>query len=151
MLIPNKPTQGKFLFKNLTSTQYREYAKQYSTAKAVGIRSVYAWASGTEVIGIISNIGKGVIIDYSKRKVAALCMNAAVYIASPAVVVFTNSSNIVNISRRVHSIAAFCFECVEDSTNLSFLPIDIALFGQPIPIGSRDRFNLLNHTDFLDG
>lgn len=67
------------------------------------------------------------------------------------VVVFTNVSKIVNISKSVHSCAAFCFECVEYSTNLAFLPIDLALFGQPIPIGASNRFNLFgNHTDFLD-
>lgn len=58
---------------------------------------------------------------------------------------------IVNISKSVHSTAAFCFECVEDSTHLAFVPIDLALFGQPIPIGTSNRFNLFgNHTDFLD-
>ena len=69
----------------------------------------------------------------------------------PAVVVFTNASKIVKISKSVHSTAAFCFECVEDSTNLAFLPIDLALFGQPIAIGGSNRFNLFDtHTDFLD-
>ena len=103
------------------------------------------------VVGIVTDVGKGVVIDYNKRKLAAVCINAGAYILSPAVVVFTNASKIVTISKSVHSSAAFCFECVEDSTNLAFLPIDLALFGQPIPIGAANRFNLFsNHTDFLD-
>jgi len=93
---------------------------------------------------------KGIVIDYGKRKFAAVCINAGAYILSPVIVVFTNATKIVNISKTVHSTAAFCFECVEDSTNLAFLPIDLVLFGQPIPVGATNRFNLLGHNDFLD-
>lgn len=148
--ISDKPRHNRFAFKGLNSTQYKIYAKQYSRAKAGGIRCVYSWASGAGVLGVVQDVGKGVIIDYSKRKFAAVCINAGAYIISPAVVIFTNASKIVNISKSIHSTAAFCFECVEDSTNLAFLPIDLVLFGQPIPIGVQNRFNLLDHHDFLD-
>jgi hypothetical protein len=149
--LPNKPGHGRFAFRSLNSTQYKVYAQQYSKAKAGGIRCVYGCMCGAGVMGIVTDLGKGVVIDYSKRKLAAVCINAGAYILSPAVVVFTNASKIVKISKSVHSTAAFCFECVEDSTNLAFLPIDLALFGQPIPIGASNRFNLFgNHTDFLD-
>ena len=149
--IPEKPMHRRFAFKNLNSTQYKTYAKQYSKAKAGGIRCVYAWVSGVGVVGVVTDLGKGIVIDYGKRKLAAICINAGAYIISPAVVVFTNASKIVNTSKSIHSIASFCFECVEDSTNLAFLPLDMALFGQPIPVGAPNRFNLFrNHTDFLD-
>ena len=149
--ILDKPAHSIFAFRSLNSTQYKIYTQQYSKAKAGGIRCVYGWMSGAGVMGIVKDLGKGVVIDYGKRKLAAVCINAGSYILSPAVVVFTNASKIVNISKSVHSTAAFCFECVEDSTNLAFVPIDLALFGQPIPIGASNRFNLFgNHTDFLD-
>ena len=65
--------------------------------------------------------------------------------------VFTNVSKIINILKRLHSIATFCFECIQDSANLGSVPIDLALFGQPIPVGAPNRFNLLSkHNDFLD-
>lgn len=102
------------------------------------------------VLGVVQDIGKGIVIDYGKRKFAAVCINAGAYILSPAIVVFTNATKIVNILKTVHSTAAFCFECVEDSTNLAFLPIDLLLFGQPIPVGAPNHFNLLGHNDFLD-
>ncbi len=146
-----KPEHPRFAFRNLNSTQYKTYAHQYSKAKAGGIRCVYGWMSGAGILGIATDVGKGIVIDYGKRKFAAVCINTGAYILSPAVVVFTNASKIVNIAKSVHSSAAFCFECMEDSTNLAFLPIDLALFGQPIPIGASNRFNLFgNHTDFLD-
>lgn len=149
--IPDKPGHDRYAFKSLNSTQYATYAKQYSRAKAGGIRCVYCWASGVGVLGVIQDVGKGIVIDYGKRKFAAVCINAGAYILSPAVVVFTNASKLVKISKSVHSTASFVFECVEDSTNLAFLPLDIAFFGQPIPVGTSNRFNLFsNHTDFLD-
>lgn len=147
--IQSKPGHDKYALKNLNETQYKIYSTQYSNAKAGGIRCVYAWASGASVMGVITDLGKGIVIDYGKRKFAAVCINAGAYVLSPALVVFTNATRIVNISKRVHSTAAFCFECIEDSSNLVFLPIDLALFGQPIPIGASDRFNLFNHTDFM--
>jgi hypothetical protein len=46
--------------------------------------------------------------------------------------------------------SAFCFECLEDLTNLSFLPLNLMLFGQQISIGASNRFNLFgNNRDFL--
>ena len=73
--------------------------------------------SGVGVGGLITDVGKGIVIDYSKRKLAAVWINTGAYI----------------------------------STNLAFLPLDLALFGQLIPIGASNRFNLFtNHTDFLD-
>jgi hypothetical protein len=149
--IPNKPTHNTFVLRNLNNTQYSIYANKYSKAKASGIRCVYGWASGAGWIRVAKNIGKGIVVDYGKRKFAAICINAGAYMISPAVVVFTNASKIVKISKSVHSTASFCFECVEDSTNLAFLPLDLALFGQPIPVGTPNRFNLfLNNTNFMD-
>lgn len=150
--LPNKPSShNRFAFRNLNSTQYNTYVQQYSKAKAGGIRCVYCWMSGTGVMGIITDVGKGIVIDYGKRKLAAVCINAGAYVFTPAVVVFTNATKIVNISKSIHSMAAFFFEYVEDSTNLAFLPLDMTLFGQPIPIGASNRFNLFtNHTYFLD-
>jgi hypothetical protein len=145
--LPNKPGYGKYAFKNVNSTQYLTYAKRYSRAKAGAIRCVYVWASGAGVLGVAQDIAKGIVINYGKRKFAAVCINAGAYIISPVLVVFTNASKIVNISKTVHSAAAFCFECVEDSTNLAFLPIDLALFGQPIPVGASNRFNFFDHND----
>ena len=149
--IPDKPLHNRFALHTLNNTQYRTWATQYSRAKVGGLRCVYGWMTGVGIIGVIQDVGKGVVIDYGKRKFAAVCINLGAYVFSPAVVVFTNATKFVKISKSVHSTAAFCFECIEDSSNLAFIPLDMALFGQPIPIGASNRFNLFsNHTDFLD-
>ena len=68
-----------------------------------------------------------------------------------AVITFTNASKIVDTAKKVHSTALFCFECVEDLTNLAFVPLDLFLFGTLVPIGKPNRFNLfVNNTDFLN-
>ena len=95
--IPDKPAHGRFAFRSVNSPQYKIYARQYSKAKAGGIRCVYVWMSGAGVMGIVRDLGKGVVIDYGKRKLAAVCINAGAYILSPAIVVFTNASKIVNV------------------------------------------------------
>jgi hypothetical protein len=68
VFIPDKPGHHKFAFSNLNSTQYKIYAQQYSKAKAGGIRCVYGWMSGTGVVGIVTDVDKGIVIviDYSK-------------------------------------------------------------------------------------
>lgn len=151
MVFPDKPNHNKFAFANLSPSQYKTYAKQYSKAKAGGIRYVYGWMSVTGVISVITDVSKGIVVDYGKRKFAIVFLNAGAYVLSPAVAIFTNASKLVKILKNLHSTAAFVFECVEDSTNLAFVPLDLILFGQPIPVGTLNRFNLFtNHTDFID-
>ena len=62
----------------------------------------------------------------------------------------TNATKIINATKKIHTVIAFCFECFEDSNNLMLMPIDLVLFGQPIPVGDPYRFNVMtNITDFL--
>jgi hypothetical protein len=55
--VPDKPMHRRFAFRNLNSTQYEIYPKQYAIAKAGGIRCLYAWASGAGAIGIVKDLG----------------------------------------------------------------------------------------------
>ena len=102
--IPDKPEHNRFAFRSLNSTQYKTYAQQYSRAKAGDIRCVYAWASGTGTLGVIKDIRKDIVIDYGKRRFAAVCISAGAYIFSPAVVMFTNATKIVKISKSIQLI-----------------------------------------------
>jgi len=118
--------------------------------KLGGIRCVYGWMSGTRLLGIVTYVSKGIVIEYGKRKFATVCINASAYILLYAIVVFTNASRIVNIAKNIQRTSAFYFECLEDLMNLSFLSLNLVLFGQQISIGASNRFNLFgNNTDFL--
>jgi hypothetical protein len=56
----------------------------------------------------------------------------------------TNSTKVIGVATQVHSLIFFGPECLEDSGNLLLLPLDMTLFGQPIPVGDADRFNMMN-------
>jgi len=60
----DKPGHRRFAFRNLNLTQYKMYAWQYSRAKSVKIRCVYSWMSGVGVMGVVIDLGKGIVIDY---------------------------------------------------------------------------------------
>jgi hypothetical protein len=140
----------KYAFVNVDESLYSKLAISYSVAKSKGIKGIYLWSSGVGVYGIVHDVLKGSIIQYGKRKVAALVINGAVYICSPAVLVFTNATKIILWTKRAHMASAYIFECLEDTTNLAFFPLDMILFGQPIPVGSENRYNLLaNSSDFF--
>lgn len=64
------------------------------------------------------------------------------YFATPAVSFITNSTKLVRGAKIAHTTIACAAEYIEDSANLAYLPFDIILFGQPVPIGKEGRFNV---------
>jgi hypothetical protein len=149
MLI-TKPTHHKYVFNYLNNSQYNQYAKGYSSAKRNGSRGIYLWATGMGVWGVVKEATKGELKRYGKKKLATACLSAGFWAFGPVVTLITNSSKIIGAATRIHSLVSFGAECIEDGGNLLFLPLDVALFGQPIPVGDPDRFNIMtNFTDFL--
>ena len=55
----------------MDKAQYKIYARQYSRVKAGEIQCVYAWVSELGLLGIATDFSKSIIINYSKRKLAA--------------------------------------------------------------------------------
>lgn len=141
----NKPKHNKYVFKDLSETTYNTYFNAYSQAKRYGIRGVYVWASGAGVLGIVKEVMKGKVIQYGKEKLAFLLLNTFAYVTTPVVCMVTNVTTVVKIAKSVHSISAFVFECVEDSSNLTMLPLDLILFGQPVPVGVKSRFDAIGN------
>ena len=114
------------------------------------MRSIVSFASGAGVISVAKDVATGTLINSGKYKFAAIAITGALYVFSPSVMVFTNSTNVIKWSGKVHSTSAFIFECVEDSSNLVVLSFDLVLFGQLISIGIGNRFNLFhNSTNFM--
>lgn len=145
-----KPTHFRYAFSYLNHSQYLNYARGYSSAKRKGSRGIYLWASGMGVWGIVSEAAAGEIKRYGKKKIATVCLSAGAWAFGPVVTLVTNSSRVIGAATRVHSLVSFAAECIEDSGNLLFLPIDFALFGQPIPVGEPNRFNIMtNVTNFI--
>ena len=71
-----------------------------------------------------------------KKKLTSLCASlACFYVFQIPAVVFSNSKRIIKWSKLIHSSTASVLECVEDTSNISYLRLDLLLFGQVIPVG----------------
>ena len=143
-----KPTKGKFVFNKISQDVYNTYAKQYQSAKKIGVRGITAWATGAGVVDIVKEVAAGTIRTWGRRKIGAVILGSAGYVCSPVVTLVTNSTTIINSTKRVHSSIAYAIECFDDFGGLMYLPLDQILFGQPIPMGEVGRFNF--YTEFQD-
>ena len=147
----SKPNHNKYLFRNCSPDEYCKLAESYLKAKKYGIRGIYGWYSGSSALGIAKEVAKGTVVSWGRRKVGSVIIVSVTWLTGPVVPMITNSTKALKIARNVHTCGAFVFECVKDSSNLTFFPFDLAFFGQPIPVGQTNRFNILgNFTDFLN-
>lgn len=146
-----KPNNKHYLLHNVDNVTYVNYAKGYSNAKKYGIRGVYGYLTGVGLWGVAKEVMKGHVVQYGKRRLATVVIGCCTYVCAPAVGVITNSSKIINATKRVHTVVSWVGEACEDLSNVSFLLIDIAVFGQPIPLGEPNRLNIWsNFTDVID-
>jgi hypothetical protein len=150
-MLVSKPSGGGYVFSHLDNKTYIKYAENYSKAKRVGLAFVYGWATSVGVYDVVLDLMKGVVVQYGKEKFAIVILNTAGLVLSPVVCVLTNVSRVVNTAKRVHSCCAFVFECIDDSANLAWLILDLPLFGQPIPVGKKHRYDFFgNFSDILN-
>lgn len=148
MLITRRPHR-RYIFNYLNNSEYIQYTKGYSLGKQNYSRGIYLWATGLGIWSLVQEAVKGELKRYGKKKIAIVCLSAGAWAFGPVVTLVTNSSKIIGAAIRIHSFVSFGAECLEDGENLVFLPLDFALFGQPIPVGDPDRFNvMMNFTDF---
>ena len=145
-----KPNHNKFILRNLDEGQYSRYAKRYSRCKRYGMRGIYCFLTGTGLIEVVKETSKGTVVQYGKRRLAGVVVSLSAYICAPAITVITNSTKIVKVCKRVHTTVSYVGEAGEDMSNLSFLPLDMLIFGQPIPIDKKGRFDLLGDSDPLE-
>lgn len=142
MITVFKPPHNRYALNHLDNSQYRNYANKYRIAKLAGIQNVQAWATGAGVGTILVDASKGVL-NGSKRKIGAVIIGTCIYIATPTVVFVTNSTKVLKAAKFCHITVAYVKESADDVSNLCWLPLDMALFGQPIPLGEPDRWDLM--------
>lgn len=147
----NKPSYNKYLLKNISEEDYKKICKKYSSTKRRVFRTCVALITGNGLIEISSEVIRDQVGVYGRQRIATFVVLGLTYIGTPFVSLITNSTRIVETAKIFHSAIAWCGEAIEDSSNLCYLPLDLVVFGQPIPMGKQNRFNFLtNHTDFLD-
>ena len=117
--------------------------------KKKGIRGIYAWAGGMGVLEIVKETVGVELMLYGRRKAGMVILSGLNWAGTPIVPMVTNATAILNFTTKVHTTVSFAMECFEDSNNLMLLPFDIALFGQPIPVGKSGRFNLMKGSSNL--
>lgn len=145
-----KPNHNKFILRNFDDDQYSRYARHYSRCKRYGMRGIYCFVITTGLIEVVKEALKGTVVQYGKRRLAVVVVGLSTYICAPAITVITNSTKIVKVCKRVHTTVSYVAEAGEDMSNLSFLPLDMLIFGQPILIDKKGRFDLLGDSDPLD-
>lgn len=146
-----KPPHNKFLLQCLDDIIYSKYANLYAHCKKWGVRGVYAFVTSTGLYGVAKEVAQGTIVQYGKRRLSFVVIGAASYISAPALAVITNATRVVKTCKVIYVGVGYIAEAVEDASQLSFLPLDMVLFGQPIPANQGGRFSSWsNITDLID-
>ena len=146
-----KPSHNRYVLAYLDNETYVKYAHVYSGCKRWGVRGIYAFLGGTGLWGVAKEVARGTLVQYSKRRLATIVIGGATYICAPAVAVITNANCVVKCCKVVYTSVGYVMEAVEDASHIPFLPLDLALFGQPIPANKDGRFSSWsNITDIID-
>ena len=147
----SKPPHNKYALQCLDNATYIKYANTYATCKRYGIRGIYAFISGAGLWGVVTELSKGTVVQYGKRRIATAVIAGATYVCAPAVAVITNSTRVVKTCKIVYTTIGYVAEAFEDASGIPFAPIDIVLFGQLIPASESGRFSSWsNITDLID-
>lgn len=146
-----KPPRSRYALHCLDTATYVKYANVYSACKRRGVRGIYTFLTGTELWGGVKEVAQGTVVQYGKRRLATVVIGAATYISVPAVVVLTNATRVVKSCKVVYTSVGYIMEAVEDPSHIPFLPLDLVLFGQPVPANKDGRFSSWsNITDIID-
>ena len=146
-----KPPHNRYILSCLDNETYVKYSTVYSGCKRWGVRGIYTFLGGTELWGVAKGVAQGSVVQYGKRRLATVVIGGASYICATAVAVITNATRVVKSCKVVYTSVGYVMEAVEDASHIPFLPLDLALFGQPVPANKGYRFSSWsNITDIID-
>lgn len=86
-------------------------------------------------------------MQYGKRRVVGVFLTGVTYACAPAIAVLTNATKVLRVCKNVYNVVGWGLEAAEDIGTLVFLPVHLALFGQPIPTGDDNRFSNWNRVE----
>lgn len=146
-----KPPHNRYALNCLDNETYVKYANVYSGCKRWGVRGVYTFLGGTGLLSVVKEVAQGSVVQYGKRRLATVVIGSATYICAPAVAVITNATRVIKSCKLVYTSVGYVMEAFEDASHIPFLPLDAALFGQPVPANKDGRFSSWsNITDIID-
>ena len=147
----NKPPHNLYALCCLDNSTYIKYTNAYSGCKRWGVRGIYTFLGGTGLWGVAKEVTQGTLVQYSKRRLATIVIGGATYVCAPAVAVLTNATRVVKSCKLVYTSVDYVMEAIEDASHIPFLPLDLVLFGQPVPANKDGRFSSWsNITDIID-
>ena len=135
----SKPPHNRYVLSCLNNETYVKYSSVYSDCKRWGVRGIYVFLGGTGLWGVAKEALQGTVVQYGKRRLATVVIGGASYICAPAVAVITNATRVVKSCKVVYTSVGHVMEAVEDASHVPFLPLDLALFGQPVPANKDSR------------
>ena len=146
-----KSPHNRYILSCLDNETYVKYATVYSGCKRWGVRGIYTFLGGTGLIGIAKELAQGTVVRYGKRRIAAAVIGISAYVCAPILAVITNATRVVKSCKVVYTTIGYVMEATEDASHIPFLPLYLALFGQPIPANKEGRFSSWsNITDIID-
>ena len=147
----SKPIHNRYALYSLDNETYVKYATAYSNCKRWGVRGIYTFLGGTGLWGVAREMAQGTVVQYGKRRLASIVIGGATYVCAPAVAVITNRTRVVKSCKLIYTSLGYVIEAAEDASHVPFLPLDLVLFGQPIPANKDGRFSSWsNITDIID-
>lgn len=144
MITLSRPLHRKYALRSVDDETYIKFVNGYSLAKKLGVRGVWIYISGSGVSELCIEALKGSVRQWGRQRIATSICASATWIATPVVPLITNSTKIIRIANVTHTCIAAVAEFSEDCTSLAWLPLDMLICGQPIPMGKAGRFNLMN-------
>lgn len=140
----NKPPHSRYAISWLYNETYTNSTITYSNYKPLDVRDIYAFLGGSGLWAVVIEVSPGTVVQYRKRCLATLVITGAIYlyVCMPAVVIITNATKVIKTCKIVYTTIGFTMELVQDSSHVTFLPLDLLLVGKPI------RANKPNHFSF---
>lgn len=132
-----KPTHKRYILHGLSNSTYVKYATVYSRCKRQGNRGIMSFLTGINLLGVV----RGNLIQYGKRRIATVVILGGAYMCAPAVAVLTNATRLIRCCQVVFTTVGFAMEAVEDASHMTYLPLDLIIFGQPIAVVEPGRFS----------
>jgi len=143
MIYISRPAHKHYALRSVSNETYIKFVNGYSLAKKIGIRSVWSFILGSGLYEVCMEFAKGEVRKYGRRKFGSAILGCLTWIGTPIVPLITNSTKVIRIANATHTTIAFIAESAEDISNATWLPLDLLLTGQVIPIGKAGRFNLM--------
>ena len=146
-----KPSHKRYALYCLDNETYTKYSNAYSGCKRWGVQGICTFLGGTGLWGVAKEVAQSTVVQYGKRRLASIVIGGATYVCALAVAVITNATRVVKSCKLVYTSVGYVMEAVEDASHVPFLPLDLVLFGQPVPANKDGRFSSWsNITDLID-